>query len=65
MTRVTAQPRPFLAGTSLLGWPAGGLYWFAGAVVLAVIAGTGNAWVLLVEVVRDQRYRTIDEGGMR
>jgi len=50
-----------LAGTSLLGWPSGGLNWYAGAVILAVIAGTSNAWVLLVEVVRDQRYRPIDE----
>ena len=51
-----------VAGTSLLGWPSGGLYWYAGAVILAVIAGTSNAWVLLVEVVRDQRYSPIDEG---
>jgi modulator of FtsH protease len=49
-----------LSGCSLLGWPAGGLYWFAGGALLAVIDATGNAWVLLVEVVRDERYRPLD-----
>jgi hypothetical protein len=46
-----------LAGASLLGWPAGGLYWLVAGVVAALVAATGNAWVLLVEVVRYQRYR--------
>src|SRR5215813_4613040 len=46
-----------LAGASLLGWPAGGLYWLVAAVLAALLAATGNAWVLLVEVVRDRRYR--------
>jgi modulator of FtsH protease len=49
-----------LSGCSLLGWPAGGLYWFAGGVLFAIIDATGNAWVLLVEVVRDERYRPLD-----
>jgi hypothetical protein len=39
-----------------VGW---GLYWLFAAVALALVAGIGNAWVLLVEVVRDERYRPI------
>jgi modulator of FtsH protease len=50
-----------LGGAALLGWTSGGLYWFAGGVLFAVIDATGNAWVLLVEVVRDERYRPVDE----
>ena len=48
-----------LAGASLLGWLAGGLYWLVAGVLAALVAATGNAWVLLVEVVRDQRYRPL------
>jgi len=47
-----------VAGASLLGWPAGGLYWFVGGVLIAIVVATANAWVLLVEVVRDRRYRS-------
>lgn len=50
-----------LSGCSLLGLLAGGLYWFAGGVLFAIIDATGNAWVLLVEVVRDERYRPLDD----
>ena len=50
-----------VAGVSLLAESGGGLYWLLAAVVLAFIAGIGNAWVLLVEVVRDERYRPIAE----
>jgi hypothetical protein len=39
----------------------GGLVWFASGVLLALTAGTANAWVLLVEVVRDERYRPAGE----
>lgn len=49
-----------LAGASLLGWPAGGLYWLVTGVLAALLAATGNAWVLLVEVVRDSRYRPLE-----
>lgn len=48
-----------LAGCSLLGWIPGGLYWLAAGVLCAVIAATANAWVLLVEVLRDERYAPI------
>jgi hypothetical protein len=50
-----------VAGCSLLGWPDGGLYWLAAGILCAVIAATGHAWVLLVEVVRDERYYPLDE----
>jgi hypothetical protein len=46
-----------VAGLSLLAKSGGGLYWLFAAVVLAFITGIGNAWVLLVEIVRDARYR--------
>ncbi|WBB70065.1 hypothetical protein [Micromonospora sp. WMMD812] len=52
-----------LAGASLLGWLPGGLYWLAGAVLTALVVATGNAWVLLVEVVRDSRYRPAGQAG--
>ena len=64
ITRVVSQQAAavpaILAGFSLLGWIAGGLYWLAAGVLCAVIAATANAWVLLVEVVRDERYAPID-----
>ena len=65
ITRVVIQQAAtvpvILAGCSLLGWIAGGLYWLAAGVLCTVIAATGNAWVLLVEVVRDERYAPIDD----
>jgi hypothetical protein len=45
-----------LAGVSMLAEAGGGLYWLAAAFMLALAAGIANAWVLLVEVVRDERY---------
>jgi len=41
-----------LAGLSLLGQLAGGLQWFALAVVLSILVALLNAWVLLVEILR-------------
>jgi hypothetical protein len=49
-----------LAGASLLHWIRGGLYWLVVGVLAALVVGTANAWVLLVEVVRDRRYRPAD-----
>lgn len=46
-----------LSGCSLFGWLPAGLYWFAAGVLFAIIYATANAWVLLVEVVREERYR--------
>jgi hypothetical protein len=45
-----------VSGLSLLAEWGGGLYWLAAAFVLSLVAGIANAWVLLVEVVRDERY---------
>jgi hypothetical protein len=50
-----------VAGVSLIAESGGGLYWLLAAVAFAFIAGIGNAWVLLVEVVRDERYRPFAE----
>ena len=65
ITRVVIQQAAavpaILAGCSLLGWIPGGLYWLAAGVLCSVIAATGTAWVLLVEVVRDERYAPIDD----
>jgi hypothetical protein len=47
------------AGVSLLLESGGGLYWLLAATVLAFSIGIGNAWVLLVEVVRDERHQPI------
>jgi hypothetical protein len=49
-----------IAGVSLLAERGGGLYWLAAGFVISFAAGIGNAWVLLVEVVRDERYRTVE-----
>jgi hypothetical protein len=48
-----------IAGVSLLAESGGGLYWLFAAVGISFIAAIGNAWVLLVEVVRDERYRPL------
>jgi hypothetical protein len=48
-----------VAGVSLLAERGGGLYWLAAAFILSFAAGIGNAWVLLVEVVRDERYQPV------
>ena len=50
-----------VAGLLVLINASGALYWLAGAVLWAVIAGCGNAWVLIIEVVRDARYRPLDQ----
>jgi hypothetical protein len=41
-----------LAGLSLRGLLAGGLAWFALAVILSIAVALLNAWVLLVEILR-------------
>ncbi|MCD2187938.1 hypothetical protein [Actinomycetospora soli] len=43
---------PVVAGVGLATGTVGGLYWIAPAVVLALLAGLGNAWALLVEILR-------------
>ena len=49
-----------LAGASLLHVLPGELYWLVAGVLVALVVATGNAWVLLVEVVRDRRYRPVE-----
>jgi modulator of FtsH protease len=61
ITWLIATVPVILAGCSLIGWIPGGLFWFAGGILLAVVVAAGNAWVLLVEVVRDERYRPLGE----
>jgi hypothetical protein len=50
-----------VAGLLLLIDTSGALYCLAGAVLWAVVAGSGNAWVLIVEIVRDAHYRSLDQ----
>jgi hypothetical protein len=38
-----------VAGATRVAHAGGGLYWPVPAVLVAVLAGLGNAWVLLVE----------------
>ena len=40
------------AGVAVLSAAPGGLYWFAGAAVVALVAGLIGAWILLVEILR-------------
>ena len=41
-----------LGAVSLFAEAGGGLYWVAAGIVLATTGGVGNAWVLLVEILR-------------
>jgi hypothetical protein len=41
-----------VAGVTVQAQAGGGLYWIAPAVLVALAAGLGNAWVLLVEILR-------------
>jgi len=50
-----------VAGLLLLIDASGALYWLAGAVLWAVVAGSGNAWVLINEIARDAHYRPLDQ----
>jgi hypothetical protein len=62
VTALASSVPMLAAGISLLADQGGGLYWLLAAVILAFCAGVGNAWVLLVEVVRDERYRPVADG---
>ena len=41
-----------IGGVSLLAHGGGGLYWTAAGVLTAFLSGVYNAWVLLVEIIR-------------
>ncbi len=43
---------PVVAGVGLLTESLGGLYWLPAAVVVGLLGGLSNAWVLLVEILR-------------
>ena len=50
------------AGWLLIADRDGGLYWLVAGTLLCLLAATGNAWVLLVEIVRDERYLPVEPG---
>jgi hypothetical protein len=51
-----------IGGVTVAGESGGGLYWLFAGILLSFLAGVGNSWVLLIEVVRDERYRPVDDG---
>jgi hypothetical protein len=50
-SQIATLPAP-LAGLSLLGYLPGGLSWLGAFVVLCLVVGLLNAWILLVEILR-------------
>ena len=44
---------PFaIAGVLLISHQAGAFYWVSGGVIVALVAGVWNSWILLVEILR-------------
>jgi hypothetical protein len=43
---------PLLAGIGVLTTSIGGLYWIPAAMVVALLGGLFNAWVLMIEIIR-------------
>jgi len=41
-----------IGGASILAQSGGGLYWTVGGIIFAIAAAVGNAWVLMVEILR-------------
>ena len=41
-----------IGGASILAQSGGGLYWTVGGIVFAITGAVGNAWVLMVEILR-------------
>jgi modulator of FtsH protease len=60
MTRMLSRVLPSVAacgcltvaGASLLANGGGGLYWLVPTFVIVIVSGLGNAWILLVEIMR-------------
>ncbi len=50
--RAMATLPVLIGGVSLLVQSGGGFYWIAAGVLLGILAGVMNAWVLLVEILR-------------
>ena len=45
-----------LGGITLIAERGGGLYWVAPAVVIALLTGLAGAWVMLVEILREDPH---------
>jgi len=43
---------PLLAGIGVLTTSLGGLYWIPASMVVALLSGLVNAWVLMIEIIR-------------
>ena len=43
---------PLLAGIGVLTTSLGGLYWIPATMVIALLSGLFNAWVLMIEIIR-------------
>lgn len=56
---ITSTAPSLAAGAGLLGWVGADLRWYAFGTLWAMAAAMTNAWVLLVEVVRDERYAPV------
>jgi hypothetical protein len=41
-----------IGGASILAQSGGGLYWIVGGIIFAIAGAVGNAWVLMVEILR-------------
>jgi hypothetical protein len=41
-----------IGGASVLAQSGGGLYWTVGGIIFAIAGAVGNAWVLMVEILR-------------
>jgi hypothetical protein len=52
LTRLTGAALLTIGALAVLFAVAGGLYWVAGGIVLLTLGAVGNAWVLLVEILR-------------
>jgi modulator of FtsH protease len=49
---VPCQPRQLLGAELIAVGSGGGLYWLVPAVVISLVGGLINSWVLLVEILR-------------
>jgi len=50
---ILAASAPFLIAGVLLFWgSSAGLYWAAAGVIVSLVAGVWNTWILLVEILR-------------
>lgn len=50
-TQLASLPFIVAALSLLLGWPVG-VFWVVPGFIFSFVAGVGNAWVLLIEILR-------------